>query len=287
MHVARSLAASVALVAFLVPAVASAQARSTTPKRSRTARIQKADAAASRVCLKPPVEVAAGAETATFSLAKCDGSPAPLAVDQLSVLARPSAAPKPKQPLEAMAHLRGSELAPGIRRLDARLLQRVETIVEHFRRLDQPARIQLVSGYRPRSGRSFHASGRALDFRIEGVDNETLVAFCKTLPDTGCGYYPNSVFVHVDVRDPGTGHVTWIDASHPGEAPKYVSAWPVPAPATPQPAGATALAPPSDARPPAPTADPTLPTLPAEADVLSADATATPGARRHPHTYFF
>jgi hypothetical protein len=287
MHVARSLAAPVALVAFLVPAVAGAQARPTSPKPSRTARIQKSDAAAGRVCLKPPVEVAAGAETATFSLLKCDGSPAPLAVDQLSVLARPSAAPKPKQPLESMAHLRGSELAPGIRRLDARLVQRVEAIVEHFRRSEQPTRIQLVSGYRPRSGRSFHASGRALDFRIEGVDNEALVAFCKTLPDTGCGYYPNSVFVHVDVRDPGTGHVTWIDASRPGETPRYVSAWPAPGPAAPQPAGAPSSVPPSDARPPAPTADPTLPTLPAEEDALSSDSTASRGARRRPHTYFF
>jgi hypothetical protein len=284
MHVARSL---VALVAFLVPAVASAQARSTPHKPSRTARIQKADAAASRVCLKPPVEVAAGAETATFSLAKCDGSTAPLAVDQLSVLARPSAAPKPKQPLESMARLRGSELAPGIHRLDARLVQRVEAIVEHFRRPEQPTRIQLVSGYRPRSGRSFHSSGRALDFRIEGVDNETLVAFCKTLPDTGCGYYPNSSFVHVDVRDPGTGHVTWIDASHPGETPKYVAAWPVPAPAAPQQAGAPASPPPSGAHPAAPTTDQPLPALPAEEDALNTDSTVSRGARRRPHTYFF
>jgi hypothetical protein len=280
MLVARSLVAPVALVAFLVPALASA-------KPSRTARIQKADAAASRVCLKPPVEVVAGAETATFSLEKCDGSPAPLAVDQLSVLARPSAAPKPKQPLESMARLRGSELAPGIRRLDARLVQRVEAIVDYFRRYEQPRRIQLVSGYRPRSGRSFHASGRALDFRIEGVDNEALVAFCKKLPDTGCGYYPNSSFVHVDVRDPGTGPVTWIDASRPGEAPKYVASWPVPAPASPQPAGAPASAPPSATRPAAPTADPTLPTLPAEEDALNSDPTVSRGARRRPHTYFF
>jgi hypothetical protein len=253
--------------------------------------VQKADAASTtRVCLKPPVEVVAGAETATFSLAKCDGSPAPLAVDQLSVLARPSAASKPKQPLESLAHLRGPELAPGIRRLDARLLQRVEAIAEHFRRSDQPTRFQLVSGYRPRSGRSYHQSGRALDFRIEGVDNEALVAFCKTLPDTGCGYYPNSVFVHVDVREPGTGHVAWIDASHPGEAPKYVSAWPVPGSAVAKAGDAPATPPPTDTHataPVAPAADPGLPALPPEADTLSADSTASRGARRHPHTYFF
>jgi hypothetical protein len=68
-----------------------------------------------------------------------------------------------------------------------------------------------------------------MDFRIEGVKNEDVVAFCKTLDDTGCGYYPNSSFVHVDVRDPGAGHVAWIDASGPGEAPRYVASWPPPA----------------------------------------------------------
>jgi hypothetical protein len=46
--------------------------------------------------------------------------------------------------------------------------------------------------------------------------------------DTGCGYYPNSSFVHVDVRQPGTGHVAWIDASGPGEPPHYVASWPPP-----------------------------------------------------------
>jgi hypothetical protein len=64
--------------------------------------------------------------------------------------------------------------------------------------------------------------------RVTGVSNEELVAFCKTLSDTGCGYYPNSSFVHVDVRLPGTGSVSWIDASGPGEPPRYVTQWPPP-----------------------------------------------------------
>jgi hypothetical protein len=34
--------------------------------------------------------------------------------------------------------------------------------------------------------------------------------------------------VHVDVRNPGTGSVTWIDASGPREAPRYVKQWPPP-----------------------------------------------------------
>jgi hypothetical protein len=65
--------------------------------------------------------------------------------------------------------------------------------------------------------------------RVAGVSNEELSAFCKTMPDTGCGYYPNSSFIHMDVRSPGTGSVSWIDASGPGEPPRYVTTWPPPA----------------------------------------------------------
>jgi len=68
-----------------------------------------------------------------------------------------------------------------------------------------------------------------LDLRVSGITNEELVAFCKTLRDTGCGYYPNSSFVHVDVRSAGAGSASWIDASGPGDAPHYVTQWPLPA----------------------------------------------------------
>jgi hypothetical protein len=87
-------------------------------------------------------------------------------------------------------------------------------------------RIVLVPGNKPRTSGSLHASGRAIDFKIDGVDNQEIVAFCKTMADTGCGFYPTAGFVHVDVRDHGIGHVSWIDVSRPGEAPKYVSSWP-------------------------------------------------------------
>ena len=33
------------------------------------------------------------------------------------------------------------------------------------------------------------------------MPNEALRDFCRTLKNVGCGYYPNSVFVHMDVRD--------------------------------------------------------------------------------------
>ena len=107
-------------------------------------------------------------------------------------------------------------------------------VVDHYTHGTSVPKLHVISGYRPTSAGSFHATARALDFRIDGVSNEDLVAFCRSLPDTGCGYYPNSSFIHLDVRDAGAGHVTWIDASGPGESPRYVSAWPPPrAPHTP------------------------------------------------------
>ncbi len=220
-----SIVVLAALAASIVSAPGTASAASARVKVHRTARVARAPHA----CAKAPVEVVAGTESATFSLARCDGSAVPAGVDQLSLLARPGSAPKPKDPLAALAKVHGADLAPGVRRIDARLVERLELVVDHFRKDGQPAKVLLVSGYRPRSSGSYHSRGRALDFRVEGVDSEALVAFCKTLPDTGCGYYPKSLFVHMDAREPGTGHVAWIDASGPGETPKYVTAWPPPA----------------------------------------------------------
>jgi hypothetical protein len=119
--------------------------------------------------------------------------------------------------------------------MDARLVERLQQVADHFGRASavgatrgHPVSMHIVSGFRPNSVGSFHATAQALDFRVDGVRNEELVAFCETLEDTGCGYYPNSSFVHLDVRSPGTGHVSWIDASGPGESPHYVTAWPPP-----------------------------------------------------------
>jgi hypothetical protein len=221
MHAVRWL---VPLAALLFPATASADPPAHAPP-ARTARVVKT---VPKACAKPAVEVVAGAESVTFPLAKCDGAPAPTAVEQLSILARPGGTPKPKQSPDALTKVHGPDLAPSVRRIDPRLVERLERVVDHFRKPGQTPKVLLVSGYRPKSAGSFHQAGRALDFRVDGVTNEELVAFCKTLPDTGCGYYPNSVFIHMDVRDAGAGHIAWIDASRPGEPPQYVSSWPPP-----------------------------------------------------------
>jgi hypothetical protein len=204
-------------------------------KVRRTARITDADpsredhdATESKTChhAKPSVEIVAGAESASLSLERCDGQAIPASVDKLSILARPSTVSKPNESLAA-GNAHGAEVAPGIRRLDPRLAQRLQLVADHFRKDGETTRVVLVSGSKARNAGSYHASGRAIDFRIDGTNDEAVAAFCKTVQDTGCGFYPNSGFVHMDVRDAGTGHVAWIDVSKAGEAPKYVTAWPL------------------------------------------------------------
>jgi len=103
--------------------------------------------------------------------------------------------------------------------IDARLVTLLGVVSNHF----GSRKIEVVSGFRPFTPTQFnphsnHMHGKAIDFRVAGVPNETLRDFCRTLKNVGCGYYPNSVFVHMDVREQSA---FWIDFSKPGEAPRY------------------------------------------------------------------
>ena len=96
-----------------------------------------------------------------------------------------------------------------------RLVNQLYQAQQHF---DAP--IHLISGYRGWARKtSRHFKGWAIDFRVEGVPTKTLWNFCKTFAKTGCGYYPTSGFVHMDLRDKA---YTWIDVSGPGESAQYV-----------------------------------------------------------------
>jgi Bacterial protein of unknown function (DUF882) len=110
-------------------------------------------------------------------------------------------------------------LSASVMKLHPDLLLRLQAIADHF-----PGKtIDIVSGHRPTArSTSRHHHGRALDLRVEGVTRERLRDFARTLEQTGVGYYPNSVFVHVDVRD-DKGY--WVDRSGPGEPPDY-GPWP-------------------------------------------------------------
>ncbi len=102
---------------------------------------------------------------------------------------------------------------------EPRLLALLGLVSDHF----GGRTIEVVSGYRAYTPSQYnphsnHNYGRAIDFRIVGVRNEELRDFCRTLRNTGCGYYPNSTFVHLDVRET---KAFWVDWSRPGEPPSY------------------------------------------------------------------
>ena len=102
---------------------------------------------------------------------------------------------------------------------DPRLIKLLAKVSDKFG--SRPIRI--VSGYRTRSffQDSRHKSSHAVDFSIPGIDNVTLRDYLRTLDSVGVGYYPNSSFVHLDVRDTST---YWVDFAGPGEAPRSTRA---------------------------------------------------------------
>jgi hypothetical protein len=167
-----------------------------------------------------------GREWDRFRLLDCRGRVTADALDRLSVMVRPPDAERPSLPLplepdEQAVHT--GEWLPRVRMVHPRLVWLVQQIANAF-----PGRtLHIVSGYRPEARpSSLHHRGRALDLFVQGMANERLFGFCRRLSDVGCGYYPNSSFVHVDIRPPGTGHVLWVDTARPGERSRYVDGWP-------------------------------------------------------------
>ena len=175
-----------------------------------------------------------------LSLTRCNGAPNLRALTELSVIARPRDVDRPTngevQAYRARPVARGKVGKRGkrkfrdpafvserIMRVHRGLLLRLQKVANRYPGRD----IEVVSGYRPDARKtSRHHHARALDLRVAGVPRERLVAFLRQLDDTGVGYYPNSVFVHMDVReDKGF----WVDRSGPGEAPDY-GPWPPSAP---------------------------------------------------------
>lgn len=99
--------------------------------------------------------------------------------------------------------------------IDEKLIRVVAAVSDKFGGRE----LRVVSGFRTKSfvEASKHKQGRALDFSIPGVPNEALRDYLRTLPDVGVGYYPNSSFVHLDVRG---YNAYWVDYAGPGEAPR-------------------------------------------------------------------
>lgn len=103
--------------------------------------------------------------------------------------------------------------------IEARLISLLGIVSNHF----GSRKIEVISGFRPYTPTQYtphsnHNHGKAVDFHVIGVPNEAVRDFCRTLKNVGCGYYPNSTFVHMDARD---SSAFWIDYSKPGEPPRY------------------------------------------------------------------
>lgn len=93
-----------------------------------------------------------------------------------------------------------------VKRLHFRLIKMLQRLGNQF-----PGKpVEIISGYRPQTTgtESQHAFGRAIDFRMPGVPSRRIFNFCKSLPRSGCGYYPRDGFVHMDARET---KVSWVE----------------------------------------------------------------------------
>ncbi len=105
-------------------------------------------------------------------------------------------------------------------RMDPRLMRLIYQVGRHY----DGRRVEVVSGYRDpsvaKNPKSPHKQGAACDFRIKGVANSELRDYLrKNFEHVGVGYYPNSSFVHLDVRAGASAF--WIDYSEPGKNSLY------------------------------------------------------------------
>ncbi|HEY6879828.1 MAG TPA: DUF882 domain-containing protein [Polyangiales bacterium] len=219
------------------------------PKRSAQV---KTSVKSKEPCYARPVALmrvrGAVVEPREVSLTFCNGKPNPAAVDTVSMLARPRDVERPLLP-EIRAY-RARPLMPKklqnasvtaknaavvarakakfrdpmfvtehVMRIDPGLLERLQKVANHY-----PGKvIEIISGYRPDAREtSRHHHGRALDMRVAGVARERLRDYVRTFEKTGVGYYPNSFFVHMDVRDEKG---FWVDRAGPGEPADY-GPWP-------------------------------------------------------------
>lgn len=180
-----------------------------------------------------------GAESDRFPLLDCDGAIADGALDRLGVLLRPPDVARPELPLPDEPSGMHGEWVDGVKMPPPRVIWLLSEIAKEL-----PWRaLYIYSGYRPlppsanpaasnaRRGLGgghggLHTDARAVDLAVHGVPTTKLFEVCRKLPDTGCGYYPNHPFVHVDVRRPGLLKAAWIDTSFPGEPSVYVRSWP-------------------------------------------------------------
>jgi hypothetical protein len=90
-----------------------------------------------------------------------------------------------------------------------RLLELVYRAVEHF----EVPYVHVISAYRTTRPTSRHNQGRAMDLVLPGVSDRGLANYLRRQGFVGVGVYPQSGFVHLDVRERS---FFWVDYSLPG-----------------------------------------------------------------------
>ena len=99
-----------------------------------------------------------------------------------------------------------------------RLARHLALISRHFR---QP--VVVVSGYRAKARRghrrSYHLRGQAADIYVKGVPPIEVRNLAVERRIGGIGFYPNSGFIHVDVRP---RRFWWVDYSRPGQVDRLI-----------------------------------------------------------------
>jgi LysM repeat protein len=151
-------------------------------------------------CYKDPVTIyrVRNDVSQTVPLCFCNGRPNPKAIETISNMSGPVGKPVPFD-------------------LHPRLLKMLQRVSDKY----PGKRIEIISGQRTRrqaGHESYHNKGQALDYRVQGVSNKELALFVRKFDNVGVGYYPNSVFIHMDTRDKSAW---WIDYSGPGEKSIY------------------------------------------------------------------
>jgi hypothetical protein len=196
----------VVVALFLASALTSAStvnaSSGKTARRHRVARLAKPVQ-----CIKAPVEIVDGSESSAFPLTRCDGAAIPAAVDALNVLTRRSAASASAATAEnggaGAAATDGSVAAGAATRIDARIVERLARVVDHFRRNGVRPRIVIGAATQSSRAGTVATSARALDFRMEGVKAGVLVTYCSTLPDTSCARVAHGRVVRMQIQGAG------------------------------------------------------------------------------------
>ena len=115
--------------------------------------------------------------------------------------------------LKSLNHLLRCRRTDTEKPIEPHLYEILSAIQDHF----DGRRLQVISGFRnQRKVTSFHFHGTAADIVVDGVRDKKVRDFASSLDSggMGVGLYPNSHFVHVDVRPDS---FRWVDYSRGGD----------------------------------------------------------------------